>query len=571
MKIKLSEVQAQKSRLKLQLGQVREQLASTKQSLVGVRGSTALEGQVKEAIDAKINNHHLPLLSNYENALTMIERSYSQLIREFKSITGETSDTAIINTDYLTDLKTKVGGILTDSQNLNSEASRIYSSISDILPLSSPSLSEMSQAKSEMDKFLTKLIADMATFDGLSQDKGIESLLTAQNQELSSLGQAVGLGYHHSGASTFFAQTDFRRSVKEVGQVLNSCVDISQLQSALAKEILNSPYSGHIAEGDLAHFRNLDKKSQEEYAKTEAYNTVVKKLNSGEQLSEADINMVLAYVSTHRETELPDNVVKLILATTLSASGVEDSDLEAGLQEVWNQMKENVSVGSITYDVITSSLEEIADNPSTSLHAINAVSGNLSQSIDDLALQANNYFSVRTPYGNIQYASSMVDDLAFSGTQAVTNNAIRAGSVVNFLSRNAGLIKTLTIVYDYESQVSEGTSQTNAAIKTAAHVGISYAAGEVGAIAGAKIGAAIGTVAIPFPIVGTITGAVLGTIAGFAIGIGLSIVGTAVFDAVYDTYIGEHVDNAVDKAKEIVEDVGGAVSSWCGGLGSAFG
>ncbi|HEL9633519.1 TPA: hypothetical protein U0K44_000328 [Streptococcus suis] len=221
-------------------------------------------------------------------------------------------------------------------------------------------------------------------------------------------------------------------------------------------------------------------------------------------------------------------------------------------------MKENVSVGSITYDVITSSLEEIANNPSTSLNAINAVSGNLSKSIDDLALQANNYLSVRTPYGNIQYASSMVDDLAFSGTQAVTNNAIRAGSVVNFLSRNAGLIKALTIVYDYESQVSEGTSQTNAAIKTAAHVGISYAAGEVGAIAGAKIGAAIGTVAIPG--VGTITGAVLGTIAGFAIGIGLSIVGTAVFDTVYDTYRGEHVDNAVDKAKEIVEDVGDAVS-----------
>ncbi|HEM2581890.1 TPA: hypothetical protein U0423_000739 [Streptococcus suis] len=315
-----------------------------------------------------------------------------------------------------------------------------------------------------------------------------------------------------------------------------------------------------------ADFRKLEER---EAAQTEAFNTVVNKLNSGEQLSEADINTILAYASTHREAELPDNVVKLILAMTLSASGVGDSDLEASLQEVWNQMKENVSVGSITYDVITSSLEEIADNSSTSLNAINAVSGNLSQSIDDLALQANNYFSVRTPYGNIQYASSMVDDLAFSGTQAVTNNAIRAGSVVNFLSRNAGLIKAITIVYDYQSQVSEGTSQTNAAIKTAAHVGISYAAGEVGAIAGAKIGAAIGTVV--FPGVGTVSGAAVGAFAGFVIGVGISYVGSLAFDAIYDTYIGEHVDNAVDKAKEIVEDVGDAVSGWFGGLGSALG
>ncbi|MDW8741853.1 T7SS effector LXG polymorphic toxin [Streptococcus suis] len=315
-----------------------------------------------------------------------------------------------------------------------------------------------------------------------------------------------------------------------------------------------------------ADFRKLEER---EAAQTEAFNTVVNKLNSGEQLSEADFNTILAYASTHRETELPDNVVKLILATTLSASGVEDSDLEASLLEVWNQMKENVSVGSITYDVITSSLEEIADNPSTSLNAIYAVSGNLSKSIDDLALQANNYLSVRTPYGNIQYASSMVDDLALSGTQTVTNNAIRAGSVVNFLSRNAGLIKALTIVYDYESQVSEGTSQTNAAIKTAAHVGISYAAGEVGAIAGAKIGAAIGTVV--FPGVGTVSGAAVGAFAGFVIGVGISYVGSLAFDAIYDTYIGEQVDNAVDKAKGIVEDVGDAVSRWFSNLGSAIG
>ncbi|MGT2712742.1 T7SS effector LXG polymorphic toxin, partial [Streptococcus oriscaviae] len=107
MRIDMSEVKGQKAALEAQLTSLRSQLAAAKQSLQAAQSSSALKGQVKEAIDAKIGNHQLPLLTNYENALTLLASSYDELITRFQSITGETSDSAIINTDYLSELKSK--------------------------------------------------------------------------------------------------------------------------------------------------------------------------------------------------------------------------------------------------------------------------------------------------------------------------------------------------------------------------------------------------------------------------------------------------------------------------------
>ncbi|MGT2867008.1 hypothetical protein [Streptococcus fryi] len=134
-------------------------------------------------------------------------------------------------------------------------------------------------------------------------------------------------------------------------------------------------------------------------------------------------------------------------------------------------------------------------------------------------------------------------------------------------SREIGLV---TAVYDYTSQVNSGTSEANAMIKTTAHVGIGYMAGNVGAAAGLKIGAALGTVAIPIPGVGTVTGAIIGAVAGFAIGVGLSIAGSKFFDTIYDEHVAERIDNGLKKVNEVARNVGDAVSGWFSSLGSAF-
>ncbi|AXJ12904.1 hypothetical protein [Streptococcus pluranimalium] len=346
----------------------------------------------------------------------------------------------------------------------------------------------------------------------------------------------------------------------------------SDLKSALAMVSGDmSSFSGKFPERkNIEWVRNVSNSwNEKNEVIKESYEEVLTKMNNGKQLSENDINILVAYAATNRNVELPDEVVKLILAVTLSDAGLPSEKIDEGIEEIWKTMKNNMSVGDITYEAIVSTMEEIAKNPSTATEVINTVAANLMNSFDEIAVEANNFFSITTSFGSVPYASSAIDDIATSATTTIVNVSYSMNSVAKFLSKNAGAIKAFAFIYDFQSQVSNGTSHTNAAIKTTAHVGIGWAAGEVGALAGAKIGAAVGT-AIPIPFVGTVSGAVVGSVIGFAVGVGLSYVGSLAFDTIYDTYIGEHVDRGVQKTKEWLGDVGDAVGDWFGSLGSAI-
>ncbi|MGP4040976.1 T7SS effector LXG polymorphic toxin [Gracilibacillus sp. D59] len=105
---------------------------------------------------------------------------------------------------------------------------------------------------------------------------------------------------------------------------------------------------------------------------------------------------------------------------------------------------------------------------------------------------------------------------------------------------------------DFGIQIYKGEDATDAAIKTAGHLGAGMA------------GAAIGS-AIPVP--------VLGTAVGFAVGVG----GSMLFDFVYDNKdaIIEGVEDFASGAVDVVKDVGGAIGEaaegFFDGLGSLFG
>ncbi|SDO84290.1 hypothetical protein SAMN05216347_102488 [Streptococcus equinus] len=72
MKIKMSEVIAQRDSLKSSISQTKSQLSSAKKKLKSAANSEALKGDVKDAIDNKINNYQVPLLTNYVNSLDVM-------------------------------------------------------------------------------------------------------------------------------------------------------------------------------------------------------------------------------------------------------------------------------------------------------------------------------------------------------------------------------------------------------------------------------------------------------------------------------------------------------------------
>ncbi|MGT2710756.1 hypothetical protein ACVRXZ_00005, partial [Streptococcus oriscaviae] len=98
------------------------------------------------------------------------------------------------------------------------------------------------------------------------------------------------------------------KTVEEVSHVLSHGGSGKQLTSALAKEILGSRYSGRISDADLAHFRNLDKKSQEEYA----YQTVYAKAQRGYALTTEDVEIIKNYQTNYPQVQIPERLQSAI-------------------------------------------------------------------------------------------------------------------------------------------------------------------------------------------------------------------------------------------------------------------
>ncbi|WP_045797935.1 hypothetical protein [Streptococcus equinus] len=55
------------------ISQTKSQLSSAKKKLKSAANSEALKGDVKDAIDNKITNYQVPLLTNYDELVTKIK------------------------------------------------------------------------------------------------------------------------------------------------------------------------------------------------------------------------------------------------------------------------------------------------------------------------------------------------------------------------------------------------------------------------------------------------------------------------------------------------------------------
>ncbi|SQI45506.1 transposase, Gram-positive bacteria [Streptococcus cristatus] len=69
---RLKEVHNQKTALSNSQTSIDAQLKTAKTSFVNLVHSESLKGDVKGAINAKITNHQVPLLTNFTNALAVL-------------------------------------------------------------------------------------------------------------------------------------------------------------------------------------------------------------------------------------------------------------------------------------------------------------------------------------------------------------------------------------------------------------------------------------------------------------------------------------------------------------------
>ena len=240
----MTEVHNQKTALSNSQTSITTQLETAKTSFVNLVSSESLKGDVKEAIDAKISNHQVPLLTNFSNALAVLSAQYDKTIEQFKSTVSETAADAIIDTDYLQGLLDGFSSIETNISTVNQATANIYSSISDIISLTNPDASTITTPLSEGKTILTDTKTNMASFNGWKRGDEYSKLLQVQATALKGLEGAGKSSFTSKEAQAFYKGTAFMDGVEEVTSAVSSSTPLKILAnvSKTVTKILGNKY-----------------------------------------------------------------------------------------------------------------------------------------------------------------------------------------------------------------------------------------------------------------------------------------------------------------------------------------
>ena len=231
MKIDMKEVYEQKTALSNSKTSIDAQLKTAKTSFVNLVHSESLKGDVKGAINAKITNHQVPLLTNFTNALAVLLAQYEKTIKQFQSTVSENAVDAIIDTEYLQGLLDGFSDLETNISTVDKATANIYSSISDIISLTNPDASTITTPLSEGKKILTDTKTNMASFNGWKRGDEFDKVMTMQTQSLENLDKFKSSDFNSKDAKAFYNDKDFVQDVKEITENVNSSTPLGLLTS----------------------------------------------------------------------------------------------------------------------------------------------------------------------------------------------------------------------------------------------------------------------------------------------------------------------------------------------------
>lgn len=213
MKIDLAEVNRAKVSISSSKNTLQGQINDAKSSMKSIVSSGALSGKVKGAIDAKVSNHQIPLLTSYYDTLTMLNSEFDKLIQNFKSTVKESNDHALIDSDELTQLEAKFSPKLTEFTQIETEFKNAYTDISGIVAIEKASGSEFKEEMEKTKKVLTNTKTWMASFKGSSNS--IAESISRQSAQMGKLSSTSGVSYTSPEALTIFQDKAFKKQVSK--------------------------------------------------------------------------------------------------------------------------------------------------------------------------------------------------------------------------------------------------------------------------------------------------------------------------------------------------------------------
>ncbi|MCE3592142.1 LXG domain-containing protein [Streptococcus sp. XMC] len=259
MKIDMTEVQNQKKALSTSQTSLSNQIETAKSSFVNLVNSESLKGDVKSAINAKISNHQIPLMTNFSNAMSVLSAQYDKTIEQFQTTVSETAADAIIDTEYLQGILGSFAGLETNIASVDRETASIYDSISDIISLTNPDASTITTPLSEGKTILTDTKTNMESFNGWKRGDDFSKLLLTQETTLGGLAAAGKSSFTSKEAKAFYYKDDFLNAVNQIQDSVSNSTPVKMLN--LVSKTVDGLFFVKKTAGEISENENYNRLS----------------------------------------------------------------------------------------------------------------------------------------------------------------------------------------------------------------------------------------------------------------------------------------------------------------------
>src|SRR5690625_1515391 len=258
-KVDISEVHEFSDDLQGASEEIQSSLIKVKKGIENINGMSSFSGKAAKEAKQYFGELHLPILESFRGLFDDLEANLQQHIEKFGSDV-DSSDSAIIKSSYLQEVKEDINEVFEDLEKQDEIIHDTIKEVSDISSATPPSFSDVDEWKKKAIKKLTELDEDLSSFNSVGDETDVKEIMqrieTVMSNAKTSEGKARFADFEGASQGSELAKLqDYNADKKEAQMEKAKEARDSALQDQnkhSSKAVVNKAYQ-EFQDGDITY------------------------------------------------------------------------------------------------------------------------------------------------------------------------------------------------------------------------------------------------------------------------------------------------------------------------------
>jgi len=175
-KVDISEVHEFSDDLQGASEEIQSSLIKVKKGIENINGMSSFSGKAAKEAKQYFGELHLTILESFRGLFDDLEANLQQHIEKFGSDV-DSSDSAIIKSSYLQEVKEDINEVFEDLEKQDEIIHDTIKEVSDISSATPPSFSDVDEWKKKAIKKFTELEEDLSSFNGVGDETNVKEIM----------------------------------------------------------------------------------------------------------------------------------------------------------------------------------------------------------------------------------------------------------------------------------------------------------------------------------------------------------------------------------------------------------